>query len=269
MWNSRIDLYKSMTPPLRPDVSEVELLKDTITQLRASRCGQPLHVLLLGLTQEYLLMDWPEDVDLKVIDRSELMISHFWPGDIAGKRQLVRADWLSMPFADSTFDLIIGDGVFNLMSYPDGFGRFAHVLTQKLRTGGMLWVRVFTQSSPPEKPEALICEYGRSDSIHYFEFRYRLACSLQEVLPGGFDGTKETLDRYMVDQGISLSELYRKSSFTPPEIPPQVNVPKDLNPVFYPTREQFSDLLADHFSTISISHGTHTLARRTPVFCAS
>jgi len=267
MWKSQIELLKAMTPPLRPHVSEVALIAETAAALKNANDSNDFRVLMLGVTQEIVNMSWPGGTHLTAVDRSEAMIRHFWPGDIPGKRTLVYSDWFGMPFDKPSFHLIVGDGVLNFRPFPAGFRDFLDHLRAFLYDGGQLCARVFTQLEVPESTESLMDEFRRSDSVNYYEFRYRYATSLQDSAGDGFDGTKETLDRSFESFGIPLSELYAKSGFTPPDVPVLKPGHKDeAHPVYYPTEAQFLQACPPGFKVVSKRTGSHTLAGRTPIF---
>jgi hypothetical protein len=267
MWNTQIELFKKMRPPLRPHASEAALVADVAAASRAAVSTGDLHVLLLGLTQELIHISWPRGTNLTVVDRSENMIRQFWPGDIPGERKLIRADWFGMPFEKPSFHLIVGDGVLNFKPFPAGFRDFLNHLLPYLYPAGHLCARVFTQLDVPEKTESLMDELRRSERVNYYEFRYRQATSLQKSAGDGFDGTKETLDRMFESHGVPLSELYAKSGFKPPDVPAvKSENPEEQYRVYYPTEAEFLQACPPGFKFIRKMKGAHTLAYRTPIF---
>jgi len=267
MWNTQLELFKSMKPPLRPHASEAALVADVAAASRAAVSTGDFHVLLLGLTQELVLIDWPRGTNLTVVDRSENMIRQFWPGDIPGKRKLVRADWFGMPFGKPSFHLIAGDGVLNFQPFPAGFRDFLNHLLPYLYPAGRLCARVFTQLDVPENTASLMDELRRSERVKYHEFRYRYATALQTSAASGFDGTRETLDRSFESHGVPLSELYEKSGFKPPDAPAAKSEnPEERYRVYYPTEAEFLQACPPGFELIRKLEGTHTLAHRTPIF---
>lgn len=198
-----------MGPPLRPHPSEIQVLEHLAADLAGLNPSQPLHVLLLGVTEEIVHLAWPESTMLTAVDRSSHMIQQFWPGDQPGKRQVIQADWFDLPFEPATFDLIIGDGVFNFMTYPEGYQRFAAILAALVKPTGKVSIRLFSQCDPQEHPQAILADYQRRARVNYHAFRLRIATSLQEDVHQGIGVTKESLDRYLVSQGIALNELYK------------------------------------------------------------
>jgi hypothetical protein len=202
---------------------------------------------------------------LTAVDRSETMIHSFWPGDIKGSRRLIRSDWFAMPFHRSTFHLIVGDGVFNFMSFPEGYRHFAQMLSDLLLPFGRICVRVFTQLPEKEKTEEVIESLHRNETIDYFIFRYRLATSLQPSAEEGIYVTADSLDQYLTENGNLLPELYAKSGYVRPKTILTDPTKSDYR-ISYPTELQFKEQAKSVFDSIEKYNGSHTLAYRTPMF---
>lgn len=268
LWDAQFEVFKTMTPPLRPHESEVAIMQRLLEGQAAKVGRRRFDALLLGLTPEYVGLQWPAESRVAVVDRSRHVVEAWWPGDVPGRREIILADWLDMPFGQAEFDLILGDGVFNFMPYPAGFQQFAAVLSQFLRPGGRLAVRVFVQPETAEQPADLLEEYRRSERIDYFGFRFRLAQSIQERPEEGLFLNKETLDNYLIGRGIDLQELYEKSGHTPPGLPPLPNQTADSFRVSYPTEKQFCEQIGGSLEIRGRHFGAHPLARRTPIFAA-
>lgn len=269
LWDAQFEVFKTMTPPLRPHESEVAIMQQLVGEQAANVGRRRFDALVLGLTPEYVGLQWPAEGKVTVVDRSRHVVQEWWPGDVPGRREIVVADWLDMPFGPGEFDLILGDGVFNFMPYPSGFQSFAAVLSRFLRRGGRMAIRVFVQPDPAEQPGDLLEEYRRSETIDYFGFRFRLAQSIQESPELGLYLNKDTVDAYLVGQGVDLRELYDKSGHTPPNVPPLPGATADQFRVSYPTEKQFYQQIDPHFDARQTLRGTHPLAGRTPMVVAS
>ncbi len=266
-WEAQIEIFKNMRPPFRPHLSEIQLLEEVASNLVKSRHISNLQVLILGLTGEIVHLRWPEGTSITVVERSPLMIEHFWPGDIPGQRKIMTEDWFSMSLPTSSFDMIIGDGVFNFMSYPDGYQNFAQLLSRLLQKNGLMCIRIFNQISPKENPADLLSDFRETANIDYFPFRLRLGTSLQENAEKGICMSKEILDQYLIDHGIPLTEFYAKSKYTPPSYPSvPLAVKTENNRITYPTDEEFTHQIGRYFSVQKVLFGAHPLALRTPLF---
>lgn len=262
-WEAHIELFKSMTPPYRVDPVEKAHYQAVISEMAASAQARGLRVLLLGMTPEIVDLNWPEGSRLVVADRSEAMIHGFWPGDIPGVREICRKDWLELPFEAGSFDLVLGDGVFNLMAYPDGFQALGRTASELLAADGKLCVRVFLQSEPREESGALVQEIKDSERVDFYGMRLRIASSLQNSTEEGYLLTKASLDAFLEEQGVAMKTLIAKSGYRPPGVAAKSGGGLRIT---YPTADEFTATLGEWFTCESLHHGSHPLAHRTPIF---
>jgi len=135
IFESQIELFKTMKSPFRPHTSEIRILREVVFDKVESQKITDFKVLVLGATEEITSLDWPEGTTLTAVDCSKVMIDAFWPGDVPGRRKVICADWFDMPFTKNSFHFIVGDGVFNFMSYPEGYRTLAgYYLVYFIRT---------------------------------------------------------------------------------------------------------------------------------------
>ncbi len=140
--------------------------------MKASLAGLPGTHLLLGVTPELTEIASP----LVAVDWSAEMIARIWPGD-GVHRRAVMADWFAMPFAHSSFATACGDGVFNMLLWPDPCVQLIDRLRDVVRPGGRIVMRCFTA---PEIPETLaeLSDHVWSGSPPGFDaFKWRLAAA--------------------------------------------------------------------------------------------
>jgi hypothetical protein len=265
-WEYLVELVKAMKAPLRPHYSEIEIVDKAARSLQASQNISKMQVLLLGVTPEIVNIRWPEGTFLTAVDRSEAMIRAFWVGDKPSHRRLVRADWFDMPFPAESFDLILADGAFNTQPFPDGYRKLAKCLTRLLKNSGQMSVRIFSQQDPKETPEDVLKYFLENDRLEMDMFTYRLATSLQVSPEQGIYVSKDVIEDYLIERGIPLADLYKKTNMTPPDVTPLPKELRDQNKVSYPTEGQFISAISEFFKVLDKSFGTHELAFRTPVF---
>ena len=89
-------------------------------------------VLVLGVTPEVVQLPWPASLRLHAFDHSAEMIATVWqphPQIVSSARQ---ASWQSLPLADRSVCVAVGDGSFNslpeLADYTDVLRELARVL---------------------------------------------------------------------------------------------------------------------------------------------
>jgi len=267
-WNTQIELIKAMGPPLRPHYSDIRCMRTMLLERIASWPGPArIKVLVLGVTQEIVGMDWPRGTEVTAVDRSEGMIEAFWPGDIPKQRRLVRADWMALPFEPDTFHFVLGDNVFNALDYPRGYRELADALGKITRPEGLCIVRVLCQAQPREDGREIVEEYQAGRLTDYQEFRFRMMTSCQASAEEGLYTSKEDIDRTMEEHGLRMDDVYEKTGYQPPRPPrPEPKVAMAPYKVTYPTPDEFVNAIAHRFGVVDSRHGDHPLAHRTPVF---
>lgn len=138
---------------------------------------RPRRALLLGVTPEIALCPALADWQLTAVDVAENMLRAVWPGNSA-QRQALRGHWLHLPIATSSQDLVLGDGVFTLVPYGQGFHDLAASAHRVLRPQGRFLLRAFCrerQESVGQVVDAV--RAGQVGNIHVL--KWRLAMALQ------------------------------------------------------------------------------------------
>lgn len=268
-WNYSTEVYKKMQSPWRPSRQEIAIMENRVAGWMGRRINKSgIHVLVLGITMEIVNMAWPAQTRLTVVDNSEAMIREFWPANRIDERQLVRADWMHPPFQPRRFDVIIGDGVFNIPAYPDGYRYFARILSHILKPDGLLLTRVHTQSEPKEDLGDIAARYLSGEITDYHQLRFRFITAMQPDVCQGVLSSKETIDARLDEFGISLSDLYRTTGYVPPSMDQNPAIPAGAPPMkaTYPTQDEFLMTTLEHFQMTDVSYGNHPLAHRCPIF---
>ena len=166
-------------PPLRPSPEDVAIYERAVAGL-----GRRPQALLLGVTPEIAAMQWPPGTRLVAIDRSAAMIAHVWPARGREHGAAVRGDWLNLPLAAASQDIVIGDSPLH-QGYPHeqraALASFRRVLSPE----GLFVVRYFCAPDRPETPAAVFADLlgGRIGSFH--AFKWRLAMALQRTAGEG------------------------------------------------------------------------------------
>jgi SAM-dependent methyltransferase len=267
-WNYALEVFKHLGSPLRPEPTEISFMQQQVRHWVAAHPGRrPSAALVLGVTEEIVAMQWPDAVAVTAVDESASMIGAFWPGDIPGRRKLIRGNWFDFPAEAQSFDLILGDGVFNIPDFPLGYAKLAQRIHSLLRPEGVMIVRVFTQLENKETPEDIIAEIKSTAHFDYWSMRYRFITSLQtSVQTGIYSGTLPT-NRALEKYGVSADEFIARTNHKPipmPDLPPEGMEGLQIN---FPTENQFAETLAALFQVTQVGYGQHPLARRCPIYC--
>jgi SAM-dependent methyltransferase len=178
-WNHLAHQWHLFAPPLRPCTEDVQVMTEAVARWSSNSSRQGVSALLCGVTPEIANMDWPDATYLLAVEKSEEMISIVWPGHDDQWRRAEIGDWLHLPLPDKALDVIIGDGCFVFMNYPDGYRALAASLHRVLKDDGIIIMRFFVQPEEREEPQHVLEELraGRIGSFH--AFRWRLAMAVQ------------------------------------------------------------------------------------------
>lgn len=187
-WDAYAARWQLIGPPLRPASVDIEYLAGLISRC----CPRPETALLLGVTPEIAEMAWSPSCQLVAVDKSEGMVRGVWPGDTTSRRAIV-ADWLTLDLPEAPFDVVVGDGVFTLFGYPDGYAHMARALAALVKPGGLLALRLFCRAEPSEALEQVLDAAFTGAIGNFNVFKWRLAMALQG------DATR----------GVCLADVYR------------------------------------------------------------
>jgi hypothetical protein len=178
------ELYLKYTAPMRPSPEDVQVIAEAAD--RQSGGGtRPLRVLLLGVTPDIVHIKWPRGSFLLAVDHSPSMINGLWPGDVPGVRQVVCGDWLDGLELGEPFDLVVGDGVPNLLSYPDGLHKLMRRLDATLAALGVVILRAFVLPDRTETAGEVLDAMWKGAIGQFTELELRLLMASQESIGQG------------------------------------------------------------------------------------
>ena len=165
--------------PLRPCEEDIHLFAELLA------CGTGIpgttarkRAWLLGVTQEIAAARWMDDIDFVAAERVRAMIDSAWPGN-TDRRWAICADWLHAPFADESFDLVIGDGCLTPVGFPDEQSRLLASVHRCLRRDGQLMLRLFCLPDVAEAPEAVMAALRSGEIGSVDALKWRLAMAVQ------------------------------------------------------------------------------------------
>lgn len=251
-WNDFASQWNRLASPLRPCREDVETIRQSL-EPGGGLC------LLLGVTPEFTRLP----ARLVAIDNSAAMIGALWPGNQAG-RNVVQGDWLNLPFAENSFDTVIGDGSLTLLSYPLQYERLFAQLSQVLKPCGKILIRFFVS---PEEGEtcADVCHEalsGRIGGFHAFKWRLSMAVAAESQNSNiNVADTHAAFTRLLPDrkrlaeaagwshEDIATIDLYRGS-------PARYS---------YPTLSQLRRVFPQRFKETGLMQGSYELAERCPI----
>ena len=265
-WNEAAGRFDDYGPPLRPSPEDMGILRALVTEWhREGRAGK-VRIFLCGVTPEIVLMPWPFSIEMTGMDQAEEMVRSVWPGDLAGVRRGVVGNWLESGLADGSHDIVIGDGGFGFLPYPDRQRALLSELRRVLVPGGLFVYRHFAQVEDREDV-ASVLSAARNGSIGSFHaFKWRLAMAMQADSVSGVRQqdiwtawTEARIDPSSLPQpgwskrAVRTIELYRGKQAR----------------LYFPTVRELTALLEEQYSEIKVQYPHYELGERCPTIAAS
>ena len=266
-WLQMIESIKSMGSPMRPEAAEIAFIESHIETCQAASNHTNARALLLGVTREVTMMRWPDEVFLEAVDRSQPMIDAFWAGDVPGHRKLTVNDWWNLDDSNGRYRYAIGDGVFNIQPYPEGYEGLAEHLHGIMDPGGLGFFRVFSRPEG-DWSEGNFLEQYRAGAYHTFqELRFCFAIARQASVELGAELNIPMVIDALAHHGISESELRKLPDFRSVAEPMLNQDHAHTLKLHYPSREEFTEAVDPWFEVRDVGFGDHPLANLCPTYC--
>ncbi|HUW25221.1 MAG TPA: class I SAM-dependent methyltransferase [Gallionella sp.] len=250
-WDNLAIQWSKLASPLRPCHEDVGIIRQFL-EPDGNLC------LLLGVTPEFTSLP----IRVIAMDNSAGMIRALWPDNKTG-HNVVRGDWLDMPFAANSFDTIIGDGSLALLSYPLQYERLFIQLNRTLKPGGKILIRFFLR---PEQGEtcADVCQDafgGRIGSFHAFKWRLSMAVAAESQNPNiSVADTYAVFSRLLPDR----KQLAKVSGWSHEDIATIDLYHGSPARYSYPTLSQLRQVLPQCLKETGLRQGSYELAERCP-----
>jgi hypothetical protein len=256
-WDAYAARWQLIGPPLRPCPTDIEYLAGSVARL----CAHPKSVLLLGVTPEIAEMAWGAGCQLVAVDKSEGMVRGVWPGDTPNRRALV-ADWFSLAVPEAPFDVVVGDGVFSLLAFPEGYAQFAGALGALVKPGGLLSLRLFCRPEASESVDQVIAATAAGAIGNFNIFKWRLAMALQGEATRGV--RLADIYRTFVERTGGVAALASRTGW-PAAIIGSIEGYRDIEDRYsYSSEREVADCLADGFDLVETWRPGYELGERCP-----
>lgn len=158
-WSRMARLWQLVGSPLRPAAQDLAAFRAALARWRGC-AGQPPRALILGVTPELHAVDWPTGTSLRALDGSRQMIDAVWPGP-AGTAIL--GLWTAMPLASASCDIVLCDGGFGMLRYPEGQTALLRELRRVIAPGGLFAVRLFAPRGRTGTADEVLARLARGD----------------------------------------------------------------------------------------------------------
>ena len=263
IWQNKYSIQYRGGFPLRPP-QEVANLFDKLVNATNKNTNKPFELILLGVTPELALINWPDNISLKAFDQSKEMIANVWQYNPKINSSVHLSTWQSLPLVSHTIDSIIGDGCTTQLSDKDTFDLLFNELHRVLKAEGHIFLRCFIR---PDETESLskISEDALGGKIKFFgSLKWRIAMSLVSHHKNMFISVNEIYK--------SFNELFpdreKLSAHTQWPIDMINTIDSYLGSLMqynFPTLNEFEAMLPNTIKIREVSYGSYELSERCPI----
>lgn len=266
-WENISKCWDMLGSPSRPSSEDLDFIKRRAFPHLQSLSPNPAQVTLLGVTPEIGLLPWPDNVKVLAVDRSPEMIGLVWPKDKVTNGEAISGDWHTLPLADSSCDMVVGDCCFTLLDYSNGYQTVLKEIFRVLKPQGLFSMRFFLRPDLREKVETIFEQLKAGSIGNLVVFRWRLAMALQKNTEEGvlvhdiwrmWQQNIPAPDELMQYLGWSLELLALMACYE--------NSP---NVFRFPTLSEVRQVFSSHFDEISCDFPNYELGERCPTMMFS
>lgn len=262
-WKTYARYWQHVGPPLRPGPGDIRLAEALVAEGAQSKNNPFLQAILLGVTPEIALMNWPSKVNLLAVDHCLEMILWVWTDPSRSPASAICSDWKTLPVFNAAADIVIGDGCYTVLKSPEEYESVSREIRRVLKPTGSFIMRFFVQPEQPESTEAVFADLrdGRIGNFHIF--KWRLAMSLHEKLEDGvrLGDIWEAWHNAGMD-----ADLVSKHMNWPPEAVSGIEVYRDVDTRYtFPKIEELTAALDKYFVRQGCYFPDCELGERCPV----
>jgi SAM-dependent methyltransferase len=265
-WDEIARHWDDWGPPLRPSPEDLATARRALMRWHAEArpTREPVQIFLCGVTPEIATMAWPFRTELTGMDHVEAMVRIVWPGDVPGVRHAVVGDWLHPGLPAGSQDVVIGDGGFGFFDPPTQRA-LARSMQTLLRPGGLFLYRHWAGIEDREPLDRVVRD-ARSGSIGNFHvFKWRVAMALQ---PDSRAGVRlHDIWQACTDARLDTARLPQPGWSARATGTIRFYRDRDAR-LYFPTLDEFREMLSGDFERIEVEFGTYELAERCPVLIA-
>lgn len=176
-WQQHARQWSLVKPPLRPCEADISIFRNWLSQ--SIHEPSSAEAVVLGVTPELCALGKTLRMKVVAVDNSPDMIRALWPDNVSPGSRAICGDWRDMPLPDRGTDVLMADGSFCLLSYPEDYDSVFAEAKRLLRPGGVFMVRCFTQLDLPESTEDVFTELRAGLIGNFHVLKWRLLMALQ------------------------------------------------------------------------------------------
>ena len=261
LWTQQAKRWANVGPPGRPSEDDMKIMWKYISPIFFEQ--KKVQVILLGVTPELLNLSWPSGTTISAFDSSASMIDGVWNPPQGLDARICQADWRSLPIADQSADLIIGDGIIAAAGSPSAAMHVLSELRRVLVPGGKIVLRSFVRPQKIESLEQIALEALSGQIQNFGSLKWRLAMALVDQIESSVTirMVQIKFNTLFMDR-IMLATV---SGWSADEIETIEAYRKMLGSFYFPTMVQLEKLLGPHFHIEDQTIGSYELSERCPI----
>jgi hypothetical protein len=268
-WVEHAVQWQHVGPPLRPCPQDIKIFEEVVACWADSVCSPlPLRALLLGVTPELALMHWPSNTRLLAIDRCPAMISMVWPAKEARQAQAVCGDWRELSLPSGSIDIVLGDGCFTTLSYPQEYHQVAGNLYETLSSRGWVVLRFFIRPLKKESVSEIWTDLQAGRIVSFHACKWRLAMALHGPT-AGHGVCLDDIWRAWHHAEVDKTQLKIAQNWTPDVMATINNYRGVMTRYHFPTLTEVRQIFTRYFQEKDCHVGDYELADRCPIFVFS
>lgn len=260
-WNEHARQWAHIGPPLRPTCEDITGIKDRLRALVGTPQGDAT-ALLLGVTPElaHLALDALQ-LRLIAVDRSLPMIRNIWATP-SSHSLIVQGDWRQLPVASSSVVVIVGDGCFTTLEFPEGYRQVLSAISHALKPDGILSMRFFVSPDLAEEPAKVFTDLHEGAIGSFHIFKWRLAMALLER--GTWSIPVHRIWQVWRDTISTSEDLERRLGWLESEVR-TIDVYRDAHAIYsFPPLTVLREILSEHFTVVASFTPAYELGDRCP-----
>ena len=254
-WDLNSPNWRLFGSPLRPNTEDLSFLEKEIFSRLDLINSKAQRVVILGVTPELANLPWLENTEIIAIDSSSKMISGVWHKMQKTQGKAIFADWRKLPLEDNSCDVVLGDGCFTLLDYPNSYHQVLQEVKRILKSQGLFSMRFFLRPSQTENITTIFKELEMGEISNFHLFKLRLARALQTSTTEGIP----VAEIYKVwEKTISAPEQLLQKLGWSVDLLKTINMYKNSPSIYtFPTLEEIQDLFSSYFVELSCNFPTY------------
>lgn len=261
-WSQHAQQWEQIGAPLRPWPQDIEHLQALVAKWAQRTTRSHTRAVLLGVTPEIIRMRWPEQTELIAADRSIPMIQYASSQHAKPNAWAICADWKKMPFTDNACQIVVGDGCFSLLDFPEGYHSALQSIRRILTPQGLFAMRFFVRPAIIENLDNVFDDLyaGRIGNFHVFKWRLAMALHSDSRQGVRLGDIWDAWHQYVP----APEDLAKRLNWEPKSIT-TINVYKGIDTRYtFPTLEEVRDIVKYYFSEQDVHFPTYELGERCP-----